>query len=122
MGRGGRPATELSNLQASRTPLERATEDGESPVGDGVEAPHGTVSTAGHVASRGNQGGPPSKAKYPRRPIVHEYREGRVKSTPARGVKERLKPCASSRSERGEAPVMACLLENEPASDRSWPG
>ena len=29
-----------------------------------------------------------------RRPIVDKYREGKVKSTPARGVKETLKPCA----------------------------
>ena len=87
MRRGGRPATECSNPHVSRTPLERATRDGESPVGDDAGAPHGTVSTAGHVVSRGKPGGPPSKAKYPRRPIVHEYREGRVKSTPARGVK-----------------------------------
>ena len=28
------------------------------------------------------------------RPIVNKYREGKVKSTPARGVKETLKPCA----------------------------
>ena len=28
------------------------------------------------------------------RPIVNEYREGKVKRTPVRGVKEYLKPCA----------------------------
>ena len=28
------------------------------------------------------------------RPIVNKYREGKVKSTPARGVKETLKPSA----------------------------
>ena len=28
------------------------------------------------------------------RPIVNKYREGKVKSTPARGVKKNLKPCA----------------------------
>jgi len=28
------------------------------------------------------------------RPIVHQYREGKVKSTPMRGVKETLKPNA----------------------------
>lgn len=39
-------------------------------------------STAGHVESRGKLGGPPSKAKYLWRPIVHEYREGKVKRTP----------------------------------------
>ena len=29
----------------------------------------------------------------PRRPIVNKYREGKVKRTPVRGVKENLKPC-----------------------------
>ena len=29
-----------------------------------------------------------------RRPIVNQYREGKVKSTPVRGVKEYLKPYA----------------------------
>jgi hypothetical protein len=40
------------------------------------------LSTAGHVESRGKLGGPPSKAKYSWRPIVYQYREGKVKSTP----------------------------------------
>jgi hypothetical protein len=59
------------------------------------------VSTAGHAESGGKRGGPPPKAKYRDRPIGNQYREGTVKSTPARGVKENLKPCASSRSEPG---------------------
>jgi hypothetical protein len=88
----------------SRTLLEGATGAGESPVGDGEPARPGYVSTTGHVVSRGKLGGPPSKAKYTRRPIAHEYREGRVKSTPARGVKEILKPCASRLSEGACAP------------------
>ena len=62
------------------------------------------MSTAGHEESRGKQGGPPSKAKHPSRPIVEEYREGTVKRTPARGVKERLNPCAPRRSEPGGMP------------------
>ena len=33
------------------------------------------------------------------RPIVNEYREGKVKSTPVRGVKEFLKPHAYKQSE-----------------------
>ena len=111
----------VRNPDLSRTLLEGATEEGESPVGDGVWALLGFVSTAGHVESRGKLGGPPSKAKYLRRPIVNEYREGKVKSTPVRGVKENLKPCASRLSEPLYG-VMACLLENEPASDRLWRG
>ena len=89
----------VRNHNLSRTLLEGATEAGESPVGDGVMALGACVSTAGHVESRGKLGGPPSKAKYLRRPIADEYREGPVKRTPVRGVKENLKPCASRLSE-----------------------
>ena len=46
---------------------------------------------------------------------MYEYREGKVKSTPSRGVKEFLKPCAYKRSELPLA-VTACLLHNEPTS------
>jgi hypothetical protein len=102
-GWGGRPITESTNQVSSRTLLEGATGAGESPVGDGALALPEYVSTAGHEKSRGKLGGPPSKAKYSRRPIVNEYREGQVKSTPARGVKEILKPCASRLSERSNA-------------------
>ncbi len=59
------------------------------------------MSTAHHVGLGGKRGGPPPKAKHPRRPIVNQYREGTVKSTPVRGVKEILKPCAPGRSEPG---------------------
>ena len=121
-GAGRQTRHGVSNQSLSRTLLEGAAGDGESPVGDGGLAPPGCVSTAGHVESRGKRGGPPPKAKYPTRPIVDEYREGQVKSTPVRGVKEILKPCASRRSEGGVSSLMACLLENEPASNRSWPG
>ena len=46
---------------------------------------------------------------------MDEYREGKVKSTPDRGVKENLKPCACKRSEP-LCGVTACLLHNEPTS------
>ena len=86
--------------RGSRTLLERATGAGESPVGVPTrEVWIRDVSTTGHVESGGKQGRPRPKAKYPRRPIVHQYREGKVKSTPPRGVKQILKPCASGRSE-----------------------
>jgi hypothetical protein len=49
------------------------------------------LSTAGHVEPCGKPGGPSPKAKYV---IVNQYREGKVKSTPVRGVKEYLKPYA----------------------------
>ena len=49
----------------SRRILERTTVEGDSPVGE-MELPcwREFPSTAGHVKSRGNQGGPSSKAKY----------------------------------------------------------
>jgi hypothetical protein len=80
--------------------LERRAAGGDSPVA-GPEPPPWcrSVSTAGHEEPRGKLGRPRSKAKYTERPIAHEYREGKVKSTPARGVKESLKPSAYSQRE-----------------------
>jgi hypothetical protein len=46
---------------------------------------------------------------------VNQYREGKVKSTLNKGVKENLKPYAYKRSELLSA-VTACLLHNEPTS------
>ena len=46
---------------------------------------------------------------------MNQYREGKVKSTPNRGVKQNLKPCAYKRSE-GLRALTACLLHNEPTS------
>ena len=51
------------------------------------------------------------------RPIANQYREGKVKRTPMRGVKQTLKPCAYKRSEHASH-VTACLLHNEPTSCR----
>jgi hypothetical protein len=65
--------------------LGRRAIDGESPVGDGWRLGPGTLSTTGHVESRGKRGGPPSKAQYHWPPIGDEYREGKVKSTPRGG-------------------------------------
>ena len=62
--------------------LERATEEGDSPVDESVETSGVVLSTTGHVKSCGNLGGPPSKAKYSWPPIVNQYREGKVKRTP----------------------------------------
>ena len=52
------------------------------------------------------------------RPIVDKYREGKVKSTPVRGVKETLKPPAYKPWEPGsrKGRVTAYLLHNESAS------
>ena len=45
---------------------------------------------------------------------MNKYREGKVKSTLNKGVKEILKPYAYKRSE--PLGVTACLLHNEPTS------
>ena len=60
----------------------RPTEDGKSPVVENEMKLIRIPSTTGHGESSGNPGGPPPKAKYPLRPIVNKYREGKVKSTP----------------------------------------
>ena len=55
----------------------------------------------------------------PWRPIVNQYREGKVKRTPARGVKEYLKPYAYKQWEgygRQRQCLTSCLLNNELAS------
>ena len=65
--------------------LESSTAVGESPIEDGAGASAGILSTTRHVQSCGKLGGPPSKATYPKRPIVNQYREGKVKSTPQGG-------------------------------------
>ena len=48
---------------------------------------HNFLSTAEHVKFRWNLRGPTRKAKYLYRPIVNQYREGKVKRTGATGVK-----------------------------------
>ncbi len=63
-----------------------------------------------------NHRGPSRKAKDCGRPIVDQYREGKVGSTPGRGVKQNLKPYAYKRSEPSVRAVTACLLHNEPTS------
>jgi hypothetical protein len=50
-------------MHNSRTSLERATIEGESPVVEIVHASSGILSRVGHVKSGLNLGGPPSKAK-----------------------------------------------------------
>ena len=67
----------------------------------------GVVSTAGHEKPCGKLGRPRSKAKYSTRPIVDKYREGKVKSPPARGVKEFLKPSAYRQREGGRVRRLA---------------
>ena len=64
----------------------------------------------------GNWGDLPPRLNTRWRPIVNQYREGKVKRTPARGVKQYLKPYAYKQSKPRFGGVTACLLHNEPAS------
>jgi hypothetical protein len=74
-------------------------------------------STTGYGVACGKLGGPPSKAKDATRPIVNQYREGKVKRTPATGSeREPETGCVQTVSAEAEVSAMACLLHNEPAS------
>ena len=67
----------------------------------------------------GSRGDHPPRLNIPRRPIVNQYREGKAKRTPVRGVKKNLKPFAYKRWEgyaSQDEGLTACLLHNEPAS------
>ncbi len=64
----------------------------------------------------GSSGDHPARLNTSLRPIVNQYREGKVKRTPARRVKEYLKPITYKQSEPRAIGVTACLLHNEPAS------
>ncbi len=86
-GGTGDPPRSWTKPGASRRGLEGPAAGGESPVGESCRSAGLDLSTAVHVEGRGKRGGPPPKAKYTARPIVHQYREGKVKSTPARGMK-----------------------------------
>ena len=94
--------------------MERRGREGETPVDVRACRESRILSRAGHEESCLNYPRPRGKAKYERDTDSDEYREGKVKSTPSRGVKQNLKPCACKRSE--PARVTACLLHNEPTS------
>ena len=136
IGHGGRtvPSVGAAGLHAGRPTGRRQAnglgwpaQGGESPVAEAAWSGQwmGCVSTTGHVEACGKLGRPRSKAKYPlKRPIVDQYREGPVKSTPVRGVKQHLNPSAHTQSEgvwpwlfaEPGAGLMACLWKYEPAS------
>ena len=83
----------------NRNFLESEGAEGDTPVRARRGSPIRHLSRAGHVESCPNPRGPSRKAKDCRRPIADQYREGKVGSTPGRGVKENLKLCACKRSE-----------------------
>ena len=55
---------------------------------------------------------------------MNQYREGKVKSTPNRGVKEILNPCAYKRSERvavsGEVNALSAGAEAKASPNRAY--
>ena len=67
----------------NRNGLERPDREGDIPV----------------RASGDSRGDHPARLNTTGRPIVDQYREGKVGSTPSRGVKENLKPSVYKRLE-----------------------
>ena len=63
------------------------TIEGDSPVHKSNLLPSSILSKAEHVKFCLNLPGPSGKAKYFKRPIVNQYREGKVKRTANSGVK-----------------------------------
>ena len=61
-------------------------------------------------------GEPPSKAKYPARPIVNQYREGKVKSPRKREWNSTWNCLLTNRESPAFGGMISCLLKNEPAS------
>ena len=56
---------EVTNRLPNRSGMERPAREGDSPVDERYDGfLSGLPSTAGHVESRGNPGGPSPKAKY----------------------------------------------------------
>ena len=82
------PVRGVRNHQFSRRTLERAAIAGESPVSERLmtplqcsRVPRGTWNPVGIWVDHD------PRLNTPLRPIVNQYREGKVKSTPVRGVK-----------------------------------
>ena len=73
---------EVTKSFSSQTHLERTTIEGDSPVGERERTSAALLSTTEHVKFCGKLGRPLSKAKYSWPPIVNQYCEGKVKSTP----------------------------------------
>jgi hypothetical protein len=72
----------VSNACVSGTVLERPAKDGDSPVRESACPPVAVLEYHPERLQGGKPGRPLSKAEYLLRPIVNEYREGKVKSTP----------------------------------------
>ncbi len=108
-------------IECERKILESVSIEGDRPVReawDGLVVSWVTRDTSNPARIRRAH---PARLNTPVRPIANQYREGKVKRTPMRGVQEILKPCAYKRSEH-HCDVTACLLHNEPTSCRHWRG
>ena len=78
----------VTNVSSSRTRLERRAAGGKSPVGERRNAPGRHPSTAGHANPAGIREVHLPRLNTTQRPIVNQYREGKVKSTPRGELKE----------------------------------
>ena len=79
---------EVTNCTASRIRLESQTIEGDSPVGESCATSWiWFPSSAGHVKSRVNLGGPPSKAKHYQLTDSELVPRGKGEKHPGRGVK-----------------------------------
>ena len=67
--------------------FEWRVKEGENPVTKNPTSSRGTLSSTGHVNPGVKSRRPLRKAKYTMSTDSEEYREGKVKSTPVRGVK-----------------------------------
>ena len=86
-GRGGVVGPDTIDNAGTGSRLENGGAEGDTPVRATGGDLGWHLSRAGHVESCPNPRGPSRKAKDCRRPIANQYREGKVGSTPNRGVK-----------------------------------
>lgn len=86
--------------QVSRKRLERRAIQGDSPVGENLGAACDETRVLRNLReSVGISENLLVRLNIVWRPIAKQYREGKVKSMPARQVKQNLKPCAYKQSE-----------------------
>ena len=95
--------------------FERHAKEGESPVTENPTSSMSILSSTGRVKPGVKLCRPRHKAKYTMSTDSEQYREGKVKRTPVRGVKKNLKLDAYKRSELLYG-VTAYLLYNESGS------
>ena len=89
----------MSDVGPKPNRLERRARDGDSPVGESGPRRREHLSTAGHVQSGGNLGGPSSKAKYYSTTDSERVPRGKGEKNPGEGRSKNLKSCAYKQGE-----------------------